>query len=976
VAVTIERMEPPTEHQPFHSDVDCSVRKHLGQWHQQIHHRQSAFGQKILSTHKTMTTRTFLSARIYVVVLGVLFSTFAMHVSTGFAQGTAFTYQGRLTDNGGDASGIYDLRFSIYDLGTGGALVSGPVVSGFTPVSNGLFTVILDFGPAVFDGNPRWLEIGVRTNGSVGSYFTLSPRQPLTTAPYAITAGNVTGPINGASIVNGSISGAKLANGSIGTNQLAPGAVAASLGTSGQSGVASGGVILSSNANALDLLNVGYVKIGQAELGELWQQRALAGDAASARFNHAQVWTGTEMLVWGGFDGVSLVAQADGARYNPALNTWRPINSNGAPGPRYNLSGVWDGTEMIVWGGYSGFTSATYLNDGAKYNPVLDAWTSINSNTAPTARNLHSAVWTGTEMIVWGGSGPPTGDKNDGGRYNPSSDTWTALPTNNAPSVRVTHSAVWTGTEMLIWGGQHFINSFNRPYYNDGARYNPVANTWTSIPTNSAPSPRHHHTGIWTGSEMIVWGGFGTGLYNDGGRYNPIANSWTPVNPSGAPIGREMHTAVWTGNQMIVWGGETASNDNSGGRYSPAGDSWTPVSTNAAPSPRDAHGAIWTGAEMIVWGGQPVLAGNSLGDGGRYNPVSNTWIPVPTTAPSPRYFHSAVWTGNEMIVWGGSDGVTYFNTGARYSPVSDNWTSTSVVNAPSGRQEFTAIWTGTEMIVWGGFSPTAIFEGTGGRYNPTLDKWTSVSTNNAPAPRDRHSAVWTGTEMIVWGGENAATTGGRYNPALNTWTNTSTSGAPSTRFHHTAVWTGTQMIVFGGRAGSTTTDSGGIYSPITDTWTALPTGAGPRQRHTAIWSGNEMIIWGGLRHDGGGDVYLNTGARFNPTNNAWTIISTNGAPAIGRWLHTGIWTGSSMIVWAGELSAGANPQYNDGGRYDPISDSWIPTTTFRAPVARSAHTAVWTGTSMLIFGGFTTANTGTRLYSYTPSSTVYLYQKP
>src|SRR6266545_332434 len=81
------------------------------------------------------------------------------------AQSSSFTYQGRLTENGSPASGIYDLRFTIYDLASGGSIQAGPLTNAATSVSDGLFTVTLDFGSGVFDGANRWLEIGVRTNG-------------------------------------------------------------------------------------------------------------------------------------------------------------------------------------------------------------------------------------------------------------------------------------------------------------------------------------------------------------------------------------------------------------------------------------------------------------------------------------------------------------------------------------------------------------------------------------------------------------------------------------------------------------------------------------------------------------------------------------------------------------------------------------------------------------------------------------------
>jgi hypothetical protein len=108
---------------------------------------------------------------------------------SALAQGTAFTYQGRLNDGSSPATGIFDLKFAICDSPTGPNVlrtVSAPAV----PVTNGLFTVLLDFGSGVFTGAPRWLELGVRTNGSVADYATLSPRQPVTPTPYAIHAAN------------------------------------------------------------------------------------------------------------------------------------------------------------------------------------------------------------------------------------------------------------------------------------------------------------------------------------------------------------------------------------------------------------------------------------------------------------------------------------------------------------------------------------------------------------------------------------------------------------------------------------------------------------------------------------------------------------------------------------------------------------------------------------------------------------------
>ena len=102
--------------------------------------------------------------------------------------GTAFTYQGRLNEGANPASGIYDLRFTIYDAGAGGGIVAGPTTNSPVGVTNGLFTVTLDFGDGVFTGDARWLDIGVRTG--TNDFTTLAPRQPVTAAPYALYVPN------------------------------------------------------------------------------------------------------------------------------------------------------------------------------------------------------------------------------------------------------------------------------------------------------------------------------------------------------------------------------------------------------------------------------------------------------------------------------------------------------------------------------------------------------------------------------------------------------------------------------------------------------------------------------------------------------------------------------------------------------------------------------------------------------------------
>ena len=357
------------------------------------------------------------------------------------------------------------------------------------------------------------------------------------------------------------------------------------------------------------------------------------------RHYHTAVWTGSEMIVWGGSVGSELNTDR---KYNPSVASLPMLT----PEPTATT------------------TPIPYVNTGARYSPATDSWTATNPN-APVARVSHTAVWTGTEMIVWGGYDglPPTGYTNTGGRYNPTSDTWSATSFTNAPTARSHHTAVWTGSEMIVWSG------FDIPEINanSGGRYNPITNSWTATSMTNVPDSRQYHTAVWTGSEMIVWGGtqnLGITKLNTGGRYNPSTNSWIATTVTNAPTPRFYHTGVWSGNEMIVWGG-LDQNDfelHTGGNYNPGTDSWTATSLTNPPSSRALHTAIWTGSEMIVWGGS-----SYLNSGGRYSSSTDSWTATSmTNVPDGRVYHTAVWTGSEMIVWGGQGGSGNLNTGGRY----------------------------------------------------------------------------------------------------------------------------------------------------------------------------------------------------------------------------------------------------------------------------------------------------------------------
>jgi N-acetylneuraminic acid mutarotase len=370
---------------------------------------------------------------------------------------------------------------------------------------------------------------------------------------------------------------------------------------------------------------------------------------------------------------------------------------------------------------------------------IDDMWTATTITNAPHSRTSHTAVWTGSEMIIWGGVDPNSPEIyfDTGGKYNPSTDTWTATNLTNAPSARFAHTAVWTGSEMTIWGGED-----DTTFFNTGGRYNPGTDTWAATSTTNAPFGRRLHTAVWTGSEMIVWGGQDENFFplNTGGRYNPETDSWIATSTTNAPEPRVAHTAVWSSSEMIVWGGanSSASFVDTGGKYDPGTNSWTATSTTKAPEARASQTAVWTGSEMIVWGGE----NNSfvyLNSGGRYSPVTDSWIAT-SIGPSGRIQHTAVWTESEMIVWGGVNLSGFVDTGGRYSPDTDTWTATSTTNAPEARASHTAVWIGNEMIVWGGYSNSGQLN-TGGRY--------CAQTASTPTPTPIATATPTATPTPI-----------------------------------------------------------------------------------------------------------------------------------------------------------------------------------------------------------------------------------
>jgi hypothetical protein len=447
-----------------------------------------------------------------------------------------------------------------------------------------------------------------------------------------------------------------------------------------------------------------------------------------------------------------------------------------------------------------------------------DIWPPTVSETSPTEGETCVPTETGLtanfdESVAYASVNSSTFTLRDGAGNLISSSVgldWRGTAHFFPPSTPLANSSTYTATitrGIVDLAGNHLAADHNWTFATEAVG----SGTWRSISATGAPAPGGR--AVWTGTEVIVWGG------DAGARYDPASDTWRPVSAAGAPEHRGGHVAVWTGSRMIVWGGVSATAFlASGGIYDPATDSWTSMSSNGAPSGRSGATAAWSGTEMLVWGGSG-RAVEVFGDGAKYNPATDTWSPISETgAPSARYGHGAVWTGSAMLVWGGANNKEARNDGAMYFPSSNTWSPISLVSTPSARHLHSAVWTGSEMIVWGGYDGAGNYLGTGARFDPNVNSWRPISSRCAPLPRAFHLGVWTGTEMIVWGGgiSNVAyyLVGGRYNPTTDSWQPTPVAAAPGGRFGPFGIWTGTEMVVWGGTEyPSVGLNNGGGYRP-------------------------------------------------------------------------------------------------------------------------------------------------------------------
>jgi hypothetical protein len=359
---------------------------------------------------------------------------------------------------------------------------------------------------------------------------------------------------------------------------------------------------------------------------------------------------------------------------------------------------------------------------------------------APIKPVRHTAVWTGEKMIVWGSTSNEDWtvgcsiEGSVGAIYDPQEDRWTSFPPGPLKP-REGQSAIWTGSEMILWGG---YDPCGDARYADGAAFDPTAGRWRRIAPTTL-EPRGGHVAVWTGSEMLV-----LGHASDAGAYNPLRDSWRSV---AAPRDRGTGKAFVSDQNIVVWsalsGGDAGYGTlrSRGSVYSIADDRWRRMEGIAS----GIFGPVWTGTELIVLNLERVRSPID-GDGrpvrnGAYDPEADRWRSIPP-GPKPRTLEQGSFVGGDLGVWTGREALFWGDDAKAFDPSRNVWRT--MLEPPRDCRWAPAIWTGREMIVWrGGRGGASVADfGDGLAYTPPSDPTLAAVKGNRTARPSATPAPW------------------------------------------------------------------------------------------------------------------------------------------------------------------------------------------------------------------------------------------
>ncbi len=367
--------------------------------------------------------------------------------------------------------------------------------------------------------------------------------------------------------------------------------------------------------------------------------------------------------------------------------------------------------------------SLTYLTTPTPSPATAEALMSGQWSTLPRApiasRDGASILWTGSDLLVWGGASGADDDQlhSDGAAYDPATGLWHLLPA--APlSPRVGQAAVWTGKEMIVWGGYDYESAYNSRVSGDGAAYDPATGKWQVLP--QAPlSARGDALAVWTGAELVLLGGqsgatnTSSQSYGNGAAYDPATGKWQKIPAPDAPEG---HPLVWraaleAAGELLAWsewGSTNTTQPNSGVdlfAYHEQVGQWDSIPVAPGQLP-DVEEVFWTGEAAVVRGAPencgvcshpPWPESTSL-----YDPEQNHWSALPPDPLGLDYLTS-IWTGDALLSFNssGTNGDIVPGDASVWDPITRDWEP--VPAAPFGCDSvgpLAPVWTGHQVILY------------------------------------------------------------------------------------------------------------------------------------------------------------------------------------------------------------------------------------------------------------------------------------
>ena len=333
-----------------------------------------------------------------------------------------------------------------------------------------------------------------------------------------------------------------------------------------------------------------------AKAAGVWRQLPDAPAAIAA--GRTTVWTGSEMIVTGftpGSDGTSIDSAEVAQAYNPVANAWRQLPAPPKTANYCKRSAAWTGAEMLVWGcgltaynpstnqwrrlpdsptrngivvwtgreliGWGGGCCGDVSDDGSAYDPATNTWRKL-APAPVSGQQSPVGAWTGRELVIFNGRGPE-GARVAGAAYNPRTDSWRRIPSELRLSALAI--ALYDGNEIHVLGARrNIVFSFN-----------PSNNRWRTLPRTELAADGL--VAAWTGNRLIASGSMTKA-------YEPATNVWKSL--SSAPLGpRQEAQGVWTGRELLVWGGlvPTPAGSSTQPRYLVDGAAFSPPTYTPPP---------------------------------------------------------------------------------------------------------------------------------------------------------------------------------------------------------------------------------------------------------------------------------------------------------------------------------------------------------------------------------------------------------